>query len=145
MRSNVKPALHQSRLENILEKHEREKERERATRPLEIIHTDVCGPLDTTWDGFRYFVTFLGDYTHFSVICLIKNKSDVYDAARNYIVECESKWNSRGYKLRRDMGGEYVANELTDWCRERGIKIDYALAATPQLNGRAERLNRTLT
>ncbi|KAJ8892885.1 hypothetical protein PR048_005466 [Dryococelus australis] len=42
------------------------------------------------------------------------------------------------------MGGEYVSNELTDWCRERGINIHYAPAATPQLNGRAERLNMML-
>ncbi|KAJ8891423.1 hypothetical protein PR048_003951 [Dryococelus australis] len=41
------------------------RERERATRPLEIIHTHVCGPLDTTSDSFRSFVTFLGDYTDF--------------------------------------------------------------------------------
>ncbi|KAJ8897110.1 hypothetical protein PR048_002456 [Dryococelus australis] len=95
-------------------------------------------------DGFRYFATFLDDCTHFSVICLIKNKSDVCDATRNYIVEAESKWNSHVYILHCDMAGEYVANELTNWCRERGIKIDYALAATPQLNGRAERLNRML-
>ncbi|KAJ8868067.1 hypothetical protein PR048_031876 [Dryococelus australis] len=93
-----------------------------------------------------YFVTFLDDYTHFSVLCLIKNKLDVCDTARNYIVEAESIWNSRVYKLRCDVGGggEYVANELTDWCREKGVKIDYAPAATPQLNERAERLNRTL-
>ncbi|KAJ8893012.1 hypothetical protein PR048_005593 [Dryococelus australis] len=41
-------------------------------------------------------------------------------------------------------GGGCVVNKLTDWFRERGIKIDYAPAATPQLNGRAERLNRML-
>ncbi|KAJ8884220.1 hypothetical protein PR048_016077 [Dryococelus australis] len=100
--------------------------------------------LKFSWDGFRYFVTFLDDYTHFSMICLIKNKSDVCDAARNYIVEAESKWNTHVYKLRCDMGAEYVGNDLTDWFRERGIKIDYAPATTPQLNGRAERLNRML-
>ncbi|KAJ8887000.1 hypothetical protein PR048_013214 [Dryococelus australis] len=77
----------------------------RAIILLEIIHTDVCGPLDTTWDGFRYLVTFLDDYTHFSVICLIKNKSDICDAVQNYIVEAESKWNSRVYKLQCGMGG----------------------------------------
>ncbi|KAJ8882499.1 hypothetical protein PR048_014310 [Dryococelus australis] len=41
-------------------------------------------------------------------------------------------------------GSGYVANKLTDLCRERGIKIDYTPAETPKLNGRAERLNRTL-
>ncbi|KAJ8877368.1 hypothetical protein PR048_021822 [Dryococelus australis] len=56
----------------------------------------------------------------------------------------ESKWNSRVNKIRCDIGGEYVANELTDWCREREIKIDYDPSATPRLNGRVERLNRTL-
>ncbi|KAJ8889543.1 hypothetical protein PR048_009042 [Dryococelus australis] len=113
----------------MLEKQERERERESA-RPLEIIHID--------------FVTFLDDYTHFSVICLVKNKADVCDAARNCIAEAESKWNSCVNKLSCDMRGEYVANELTDWCRERGIKIDYAPAATPQQNLRAESLNKTL-
>ncbi|KAJ8875444.1 hypothetical protein PR048_023339 [Dryococelus australis] len=34
-------------------------------RLLEIIHTDVCGPLDRMWHGFRYFVACLDDYTHF--------------------------------------------------------------------------------
>ncbi|KAJ8868760.1 hypothetical protein PR048_030300 [Dryococelus australis] len=95
-------------------------------------------------DRQRYFVTFLDDYTHFSVTCLIKNKSDVCDAARNYIVEAESKWNSRVYKLRCDIWGECVANEFTDWCRERGINIDYVPAAIAQLIGRTERLNGTL-
>ncbi|KAJ8878341.1 hypothetical protein PR048_018918 [Dryococelus australis] len=42
------------------------------------------------------------------------------------------------------MGGVYVANELTEWSREREIKIYYVPAATPQLNGRADRLNREL-
>ncbi|KAJ8895787.1 hypothetical protein PR048_001125 [Dryococelus australis] len=37
-----------------------------------------------------------------------------------------------------------MINKLTDWCRERGIKIDYDPAAISQLNGQAERLNRML-
>lgn len=42
-----------------------DKVRRRATRPLEIIHTDLCGPIEPeTWGGNKYFVTFLDDYTH---------------------------------------------------------------------------------
>jgi len=50
------------------------KERSRATRPLEIIHT-VCGPIEpSTWDNKRYMLTFLDDYTHFAVIYLLDGK-----------------------------------------------------------------------
>ncbi|KAJ8877799.1 hypothetical protein PR048_022256 [Dryococelus australis] len=62
--------------------------------------------------------------------CVLKNVLYVQDLTRNLI----SGHNTT----------ENVANDLTDWCRERGIKIDYAPAATPQLNGRAERLSRML-
>lgn len=51
------------------------KERTRATRVLEIIHTDVCEPVDPiTWDGNKYFVTFLDDYTHHTSVYPIKGK-----------------------------------------------------------------------
>jgi len=44
------------------------KTRTKATRPLELIHTDVCGPLCSTRDGYRYFTTFLDDFTHFLMV-----------------------------------------------------------------------------
>lgn len=35
-----------------------------STQPVEIIHTDVCGPMSVnSVDGSRYFVTFIDDYT----------------------------------------------------------------------------------
>lgn len=50
-------------------------ERSRASRPLEIIHTDVLGPIDPmTWNGKRYVVTMLDDYTHFLMVYVIEHK-----------------------------------------------------------------------
>lgn len=52
--------------------------RTRATRPLEIIHTDLCGPIDPdTWDGKRYFLTFADDFTNYLMIYLLKTKGEV--------------------------------------------------------------------
>lgn len=43
-----------------------EGQRTRAKRPLELIHTDLCGSVETsTWDNKRYILTLLDDYTHF--------------------------------------------------------------------------------
>jgi hypothetical protein len=41
-------------------------DRSKAKRPLEIIHTIVCGPIDpTTYDDKEYFLTRVDDFTHF--------------------------------------------------------------------------------
>lgn len=60
------------------------KEREKATRPLELIHTDVCGPIDPcTWDNRNYILTFLDDYTHFAVIYLLERKYELAEKVNN--------------------------------------------------------------
>ncbi|KAJ9552910.1 hypothetical protein OSB04_016955 [Centaurea solstitialis] len=51
------------------------KENERATDLLEIIHTDVCGPFShVARGGYRYFITFTDDFS-----------SDEFD---NHLMEC---------------------------------------------------------
>ena len=52
-----------------------------------------------------------------------------------------------GYNLcvvRTDNGGEYISNDLARYFRARGIEHQTTVAYTPQQNGKAERLNRTL-
>ena len=119
--------------------------RTRATRPLQIIHTDLCGPVEqNTWDGNRYFLTFLDDRTHYVKIYLIKNKYEVPEIVKEYIAEVESHWNLKVSMIRCDNGKEYVNKNLGDWCKKKGIQFDFTVPHSPQLNGKAERLNRTL-
>lgn len=118
--------------------------RSKAKRPLEIIHTDVCGPIDpVTWDKKRYFVSFHDDYTHYTLVYLIKNKSEVKDILKEYVKRVEACWNSKGCKIRCNNGKEYINEDILTWCKRRGIIIDNTTPYTPQLNGKAERLNRT--
>lgn len=45
----------------------------RSSRPLEIIHSDVCGPMEVkTYNGYRYFLKFTDDCTHFTIVYLIE-------------------------------------------------------------------------
>ena len=49
----------------------------RATELLQIIHSDVCGPMKTpTPEGYKYFVSMIDDYSKMSAVTLIKQKSD---------------------------------------------------------------------
>lgn len=114
-------------------------------RVLELVHSDVCGPVEIpTWDDKRYILTMLDDYTHFTVIYLLKNKYEVADTIKEYVKFAETRWNLKLAKLRCDNGGEYMNENLRSWCKKNGTEMDFTIPYSPQLNGKAERLNCTL-
>ena len=54
-------------------------ETERATEPLQLIHSDVCGPLNVAaLGGYYYFVTFIDDYSRYGYVYLLKHKSETF-------------------------------------------------------------------
>ena len=49
-------------------------------RKLELVHSDVCGPLQTeSIGGSRYFVTFIDDYSRCVSVYFIKHKTEVFE------------------------------------------------------------------
>jgi hypothetical protein len=45
----------------------------RATAPLQLVHSDLCGPLSVpTPHGDRYFITFIDDYSRFVILKLLR-------------------------------------------------------------------------
>lgn len=115
-------------------------------RPLERVHTDVFGPFDVeTYDGSKYFVSFMDDYSHMAVIYLMKSKSEVFDKLQEYHAMATSHFGSKMTRLRCDNGGEYQSSNLKSFCKQKGIIIEYISPYNPESNGVAERLNRTLT
>lgn len=117
----------------------------RAKRPLARVHTDVCGPITPmTWDGQRYFLTFIDDCTHFTVAYLIVSKDEVPQRFEEYKAMVEAGFGLKLARLRCDNGGEYVSKKMRDLCRQTGVVLEYTMAYTPEQNGIAERMNRTL-
>lgn len=87
--------------------------RRRAQRPLEIIHTDLCGPIHPeTWDGKKYFISFLDDYTHLVNIYLLKNKNEAEEVIKEYTEKVEAYWNMKIAKIRCDNGREYANSNV---------------------------------
>ncbi|KYN15771.1 Copia protein [Trachymyrmex cornetzi] len=117
----------------------------KAERPLQIIHTDLCGPIDPcTWNGKRYFITFQDDYTHYTFVYLLDNKTEVQEILKEFVKRVEVYWNLKVSKIRCDNGREFINKDIQAWSKSKGIIIDTTTPYTPQLNGRTERLNRTL-
>ena len=50
------------------------KSQHRSTQPLELIHSDICGPMSVnSMGGSRYLITFIDDYSRFTHVYMIKN------------------------------------------------------------------------
>ena len=58
---------------------------------LELVHSDVCSAISTTdaMGGYKYFVTFVDDYSRYTVLVLLKKKSDVLEAFKMFLNKAE--------------------------------------------------------
>jgi histone deacetylase 1/2 len=77
------------------------------TSPLELIHSDVWGPARASVGGFKYYVSFLDDYSHYTCIYLIKRKSDVEQVFYNFQAHVERLLQTKIRAIQSDWGGEY--------------------------------------
>lgn len=117
----------------------------RAKEPLELIHSDLCGPMSIqARGGYEYFVTFTDDYSRYGYIYLLRHKSECFDKFKTYKAEVEKRLGKSIKSLRSDRGGEYLSNEFLDYLSESGITSQLTTPGTPQQNGVSERRNRTL-
>jgi hypothetical protein len=112
---------------------------------LEVVHMDVFGPLpEPSLGGSRYMATFLDDYTKLSVVRFIANKSDVSNVVKNTLQLLETQGKATLRAVRTDRGTEYLNRTLYDYLSSKGVVHEKTAPYTPQQNGAAERLNRTL-
>ena len=80
---------------------------ERATDLLEIIHTDVCGPMSVeARGGYHYFLIFTDDLRRYGYIYLMKHKFETFEKFKEFQSEVENHCNKKIKLLRSDRGGE---------------------------------------
>ena len=83
------------------------------TEPLELVHSDVCGKLESkSMSGGEYFVTFIDDKTMYVWVYMIKHRSDVFKTFREWKTEVEKLLGHCVKTLRTDNGGEYTSTEF---------------------------------
>ncbi|BBH01567.1 multidrug resistance-associated protein 9 [Prunus dulcis] len=117
----------------------------RASHPLELIHSDICGPMQTiTLGGNIYFLTFIDDHTRMCWVFFLQHKSQAFNIFKRFksMVELQSGYQIK--KLRSDRGGEYTSLDFSKFCEEVGLERQLTVAYSPQQNGVAERKNRTV-
>ncbi|KAL4334611.1 hypothetical protein GQ457_07G011520 [Hibiscus cannabinus] len=117
----------------------------RASNPAELIHADVCGPMQTlSLNNSRYFVVFVDDFSRMTWVYFVKDKSEVFSVFKKFKSSIEKQSGNAVKVLRTDRGGEFVSTEFDNFCEEMGIQHQLTASYTLQQNGVAERKNRSL-
>ena len=112
---------------------------------LELIHSDVCGPMPTSSiSRYVYYVSFIDDYSHKTWIYFLKTKDEVFSKFKEFKALIENLSKRKIKILRSDNGGEYTSKEFVNFCKDVWIKRKLTTPYNPQQNGVAERKNRTI-
>ena len=116
----------------------------RSSHILDLVHSDVCGPVSTkSIGGSVYFVTFIDDHSRKVWVYTMKTKDQVFDVFKNFHASVERQTGRKLKCIKTDNGGEF-RGPFDDYCKSHGIRHQFTPPKTPQLNGVAERMNRTL-
>lgn len=77
----------------------------RSSKLLELVHSDVCGPMRTkSIGGAQYFVTFIDDMSRWGEVYFLKQKGDIFEAFKKFKAAAETKTGTKIKVLRSDNG-----------------------------------------
>ena len=117
----------------------------RAKVALELIHSDICGPITPCSNGGkRYLITFIDDYTRKTWAYFLQAKSEAFCTFKSFKARVENETGNTIKTLQTDRGGEYCSTEFEVFCEDHGIRRELTAAYTPQQNGVSKRKNRTI-
>ena len=113
--------------------------------PGEVIHTDLCGPMQTPSIGnAKFFLLFKDESSGFRTVYFLRHKCDTYDFLKDFVNATKTHFGAEIKIILSDNGTEYDNAIVKGFLKARGIQLLMSAPYTPEQNGRAERKMRTI-
>ncbi|GJS07465.1 retrovirus-related pol polyprotein from transposon TNT 1-94 [Tanacetum coccineum] len=111
----------------------------------DYVHADLLGPFRVeSMSGCQYFLSFVDDYSRRVWVHFLRHKNETFSMFKEWKQLVENQTGRKLKKLRTNNGLEFCNQKFNNLCKENGIARHLTVAGTPQQNGLADRMNRTL-
>jgi hypothetical protein len=121
------------------------REGERGAAVGDEVHSDLWGPAPVeSVNHKRYYVSFTDDHSRYTTVYFLHTKDETFDSYRIYEAWLSTQQKAKIKCLRSDRGGEYLSDEFSAHLKKAGTVRKLTVHDTPEHNGVAERLNRTI-
>jgi len=94
---------------------------------MELVHSDVVGKLETSYNDFNYYVSFLDDFSWKFWVFLIKHKSDVLNIFIKFHKFISNTTSYNIITFKSDNGTEYFNKPLTNYLDGNGINFIHSV------------------
>lgn len=117
----------------------------RATQLLELVHTDLCGPISKpSHGGAHYFMPFVDDLSRMTHTFFLQSKSQALECFCSFLTTAERQTGLKLKQIRTNGGGEFTSRDWHSFCDVQGIKHQVTVPYTSQMNGVAENKHQVL-
>jgi len=115
------------------------------SRPLELLHIDLCGPMRImSRGGKRYVCVIVDNYSRFTWTLFLASEDETFEKFVVFIEKVKKIVGHSLVSLRSDHGTESENSSFIDYCNEHSVDHNFSAPRTLQQNGLVERKNRTL-
>jgi len=108
----------------------------RTSRPLELLHLDLSGPIPVcSLRGSSYIFVIIDDYSHFTWLSFLKGKNEAFYDFSKLCKQLQIYKNLPIVSIRSDNGREFNQKKFIMFYNNLGILHNFSAPRTPQHNG----------
>ena len=112
--------------------------RNKAIKLLERLHMDLA------FINQQYVLGILDEFSRKPFIFILNSKSEAPQKVIDLLNFMENQTTHKVKSIHSDNGSEFVNSTISEFCKTKGIKQTTSVSYTPQNNGLAERMWRSL-
>ena len=92
------------------------------SKPLELVHIDLYGPMRTqSLNHARYVVVIVDNFSRFTWTIFLKSKDDTFTEFAALMRKTERKLDHKLIYIRSDHGTEFKNSEFLEYCNKMGF------------------------